>query len=122
MATETLEPPDKTAIKHPEGLLRTGGDRPEVTFEYYVNDQKGYELYWENHDDFPVARSATIIIDFGELRNAFIALDLEGRGGIVDIGWGQTLIGGRVPTLYGVSNRGGFSHRAVRYQIAPGRR
>jgi hypothetical protein len=92
-----------------------------VEYQYYVNDQKAYDTYWDNHDDMPVLRSATLIVDFGELRNGFIALDLEGVSGTVDIGWGQTLIDGRVHTLPRLKPNG-FQQYACRYVMAGGRR
>jgi hypothetical protein len=121
MATEIPLPAEKTSIENAAGLMKKDGGPAIVEYQYYVNDQEAYDTYWDNHDDMPVLRSATLIVDFGELRNGFISLDIEGSGGTVDIGWGQTLIDGRVHTLPRLW-REGLQHYACRYVMAQGRR
>lgn len=47
-------------------------------------------------------RHPFVVLDFGELLNGHFVLDIEGSvGAIVDIGWGQQLVGGRLqPRVY----------------------
>ena len=71
----------------------------------------------------PTARDATIIVDFGRLINGNFFLDIEGAGGeIVDIGFGQFMLGDRVPNLlYGHGTYNRFGNCAGRYILKPGR-
>lgn len=102
MAVEIPRPLDRCRIANAGGLLAGGKGAATIEPEFPVNDQKSYYTYWANHDDMPAVRCPTLILDFGELMNAYVTLDLEGRGGeVVDMAWGQTLIEGRVlPVLY----------------------
>ena len=115
MATEIPRPLKHCRITGVENLLTAGGDPAVVENQFRVGDMKAFYNYWDTHDDMPAVRCATVILDFGELMNAYVTLDLEVSAGplveraffarrpsaIVDIAWGQTLIDGRVqPLLY----------------------
>lgn len=106
LTTETLRPLKFGKVTHPENLLKSGAFtviEPQV----YVNDLLAYDTWWEKHQEMPVTRDVSFIVDFGAIRNGYIALDVEGnRDATIDVAWGQTLIEGRVlPITY---SRGKF--------------
>ena len=71
--------------------------------QVYADDQLAYDTWWEAHKEMPVMRDdVSFIVDFGAIRNAYIAMHVEGnRDATIDVAWGQTLIDGQVqPILY----------------------
>lgn len=100
MVTEIPRPLKHCRIANINGLLADGTGPAVIENEFAVNDMKSFYNYWDTHNDMPVIRNATVILDFGELVNGYVSLDLEGNeGAIVDIAWGQTLLDGRVPPV-----------------------
>ena len=91
MSLEEILPFRYTAIKNPEALLGVV-DGPAVMNP--MDDAISY-------DDFEGVHDPTITLDAGRLINGRIFLDIEAAAGtLVDIGYGQTLVKGRlVPYL-----------------------
>ncbi len=129
MALETVDDLRHCRFTYPQNLLRDAGpDAPmEVMTPYGLHDKKGYYRFWEEHPgEMPAVRHATIILDFGEQLVGHLSLDIEGLGGeIVDMAWGQILVGGRVHSkLYHPMKPGGLFGslgQASRYVLKPGR-
>jgi len=126
MATETLRPLKFGKITNPEHLLKAGSPTT-IEPQVYVDDLLAYDTWWEKHKEMPVMRDVSFIVDFGAIRNAYIAMDVEGNeGATVDVAWGQTLIDGQVkPITYSRGERdaaGKAEHQfALRWQLAGGR-
>jgi len=126
MATETLRPLKFGKITNPENLLKSGGVTT-IEPQVYVNDMLAYDTWWEKHKEMPVMRDVSFIVDFGAIRNAYIAMDVEGNeGATVDVAWGQTLIDGQVkPIVYSRGDRdaaGKAEHQfALRWNLRGGR-
>lgn len=123
MSTEIPKPSKFTRIENANGLLQKNGGAAIVYNQVNMNDPVSYYDYFEKNKDLPLIREATMIIDFGEIMNAFVSIDIEGEvGSAVDIGWGQLLLDGRVPTWPFQYWRPGFlQHNASRYYLKNGR-
>jgi alpha-L-rhamnosidase len=126
LATETLRPLEHGKITDPQNLLKSDAVtviEPQV----YADDLLAYDTWWQKHNEMPVTRDVSFIVDFGAIRNAYIAMDVEGNpGAVVDIAFGQTLIDGQVrPILYSRSTReaaGRADHQfALRWNLRGGR-
>ena len=59
-----------------------------ITPQVYVDDLLAYDTWREKHGEMPVMRDVSFIVDFGAIRNAYIAMDVEGnRDATIDIAW-----------------------------------
>lgn len=127
MATEIPRPLRHCSVTGENHLLGAGQQPAVIRNQFAANDMKSYYTYWDSHEGIPAVRDATIIVDFGDLMNAYVSIDVEGNAGaIVDIAWGQTLIEDRVlPVLYarGPAEPEGKpnSLHATRYYLRDGR-
>ncbi len=80
--------PEYTSIENAESLLQPGGE-PAVITQPSPLDR-----------DEPHQRCATVILDFGREITGFGWLDVEGNeGAIVDVAYGERLVGGRVQAV-----------------------
>jgi hypothetical protein len=126
LATETLRPLKFGKITNPDNLLKSGAVTT-IEPQVYVNDFPAYDTWWEKHKEMPVMRDVSFIVDFGAIRNAYLAMDVEGNdGATVDVAWGQTLIDGQVrPIVYSRGDRdaaGRADHQfALRWNLRGGR-
>jgi len=102
MVAEIPRPDKHTRIENADGLLGESKQPAVVHHPFAHDDVAAFNSYWDKHNDVPEVHDATLILDFGKLRNAFIQLDVEGTAGsLIDIAWGQNLVDGRVlPLLY----------------------
>ena len=88
MSLEGLEESKFTRIESCEALV-SGGEIRIIPFDHNTS-----------YDDFSGVRSATMILDFGELFNGRLQLDIQAPGGgMVDIAYAQRLVNGR-PEIY----------------------
>ena len=87
MSLEEILPFKYTSITNAESLLGTGGGPAVMT---PMADSISY-------DDFEGVYDPTITLDTGRLLNGRVLLDIEAAAGsLVDIGYGQVLVNGRV--------------------------
>ena len=92
MALESNKPLRTCRIEGAENLLTEGA--PPTVIE---NQSRSAEILWEDFEGIPTVKDAYIVLDFGRLVNAYLRLDVEGaEGSVVDIGFGQTMVDGRV--------------------------
>jgi hypothetical protein len=127
MAAEIPRSPETCRIENAPGILGGNNGPAVIKNRFDVDDRRSFYTYWDSHEDVPSVRSATLILDFGELVNGFIELDVEGNeGGVIDFAWGQILIDGRVPTFPWIWNSNAREGKpllflANRYTLRQGR-
>ncbi len=123
MATETPRPSRFTQIDNATGLLAENRGPAIVNNNVNTRDQFSYYQFLEKQKEVPLLREATMILDYGEIQNAFVALEIEGPAGAsIDIGWGQNLVDEKVPTWHTWPRAGSFvQHQATRYYLKNGR-
>ena len=121
MTTEIPRPLEHCSISDPTGLLMGEHNSTVINNFGYSGDIKSYYRYLETEKEVPAVYNSTVILDFGEIINAYVSFDLEGNNGaIVDIAWGQTLIDGRVlPIPFSSIKKNGMT--AARYHLREGR-
>ncbi len=89
MALEQILPSEFTAITDPQSLV-SGGCAEIEPFDQNVS-----------YEEFQGVRSATIILDMGELLNGRVYIDVEGsKHGRIDIAYGQRLLEDGKPEIY----------------------
>jgi hypothetical protein len=88
MSMEPVRPLGKASVNNVESLVSENTEQPCTLL--------GSDLR-ESLDSFDGIHDPTIILDFGKLRNAYFAIDLEASEVVwLDIGYGPDLIEGRV--------------------------
>jgi hypothetical protein len=101
LAREIHQPLRHCKVENPRGLLRAGGKATVVTLPSLARDADVFEGHFNPH----------IVLDFGRLVNAFLRVEVEASAGtIIDLTYGQELIGGRIAPVSGV---GRFGDRCV---------
>ncbi|MFW5830502.1 MAG: alpha-L-rhamnosidase N-terminal domain-containing protein, partial [Planctomycetota bacterium] len=82
MALEPLEDLQRGKFDNTSAICDDGDGVMSVMNPYAHFDRHGYHRFWDDHPgEVPMVRHNTIVLDFGELMNAHLYLDLEAVGG-----------------------------------------
>jgi len=101
LSQEIHQPIKHCRFRNPRGLLRPVSRPTVVTLPSLARDADVFDGHFNPH----------ILLDFGGILNAFPRVDVEGSAGtIVDLTYGQELIGGRIAPI---SSLGRFGDRCI---------